>query len=138
MSLPNNTIYVPPTARISKTALDALTVHEVVHQMQYQEDGAAQVFGTLLQEQLSYLLYLQGDQADDSLNPYCYEVNCNRQPIESLSDIIFLEGRAAYIEEFVELYLHLGEPPYPDKARSRARVLQASQIDSPAVKTILA
>jgi hypothetical protein len=116
MSLPNNTIYIPPTSRSTSNELRALMNHEIDHQYTYQIYDTKSVFQELLREQLWYEDFRNNL---NPLSPYEYEnyINSPFSNIRSFNDIIYqgkliYEGQASYIEEYSNIVFDPNfEPP---------------------------
>jgi len=119
MSLPDGTIFMPEGARRSSTGEQALFIHEVFHQFQYQGGDATTVFAKLLGEALQY----ENSKINpDVMSPYSFLPD-----VETLFDIPTLEGQASFIEEFSFAYLS------GQNTTSFSTILQNTSLSSDAI-----
>jgi hypothetical protein len=100
ISLPNGIIYIPLT--IGSPDQKALFVHEVFHQFQYTHGvlNNIDIFKGLIQE-------MWDDKTNPNYDPYDYRLHAGLTSSDPLTDIlsleqiVTLEGRAQFIEDFV-------------------------------------
>ncbi|NLD49385.1 MAG: hypothetical protein GX660_19685 [Clostridiaceae bacterium] len=91
MSLPSGKVYVPQGARNTQEKVNALIVHEVEHQSQYQNGDSGEVFKDLLDEGEQYNEHqMDPNQPDPYDTPGCKEYDA--QQVENKANDLYSNG----------------------------------------------
>ena len=134
-SLPGYNIFIPPGNG------DAITLHEIIHAMQYMKLGNLGAIQELMAEQAEYDAWrAAGKQSNDKRYVYDYELNNKKGSglITKLTDIETLEGQAKFIQDFYEKYFkEKNNKKFQAKTIAMAAALKNDGFSSTAISAVL-
>jgi hypothetical protein len=132
ISLPDGNIFMPSNARVGDNAKMALLIHEIFHQVQYDQYGKQTAFAKLLGETHSIT------------DPYDYNSPLNQTDINgdgklsSLTEINTFEGQAKLVEDFALDYFNgKASGNFSTRAKENAEILRNSGYSSSAINAVL-